>query len=238
MTPSWAETILMAGPPILIRCEVKTLRDIGVMSMAYKISLMSIRAEHDGRDRPLTQQGRRRLRAHPPAILERLARGRLTLAQYVLAAELGISITPLREAVRRLSGEGLIVLDAHRNARVAGWTPTRPASCFETRRALDPAAIALAGERRTDADIARMQEALTRLLARHPAVGRGRPVAHREVHQAIYSPRTTRAHPAARRPLGQVRPLPPRRPPAAARARSPAPATSRSTAAGRARRRR
>ena len=108
------------------------------------------------------------------------------LMQYVLAEELSISITPLREAIRRLSGEGLIVLDAHRNARVARMDADEARELFETRRALDPEAIALACERRSDADIARMQEALTHLLPVTQQWGEAALIAHREVHQSIY----------------------------------------------------
>jgi DNA-binding GntR family transcriptional regulator len=106
--------------------------------------------------------------------------------QYVLADELAISITPLREAIRRLSGEGLIVLEGHRNARVAEMNADEARELFETRRALDPEAIALAAVRRTDADIARMQEALKHLLPVTQQWGEAALVAHREVHRAIY----------------------------------------------------
>ena len=41
------------------------------------------------------------------------------LAQYELAEQLRMSITPLREAIRRLSSEGLIELDNHKDARVS-----------------------------------------------------------------------------------------------------------------------
>lgn len=121
---------------------------------------------------------------------DRILSGRLEagskLMQYVLADELGISITPLREAIRRLSGEGLIVLEGHRNARVAEMNADEARELFETRRALDPEAIALAAVRRTDADIARMQEALKHLLPVTQQWGEAALVAHREVHQAIY----------------------------------------------------
>ncbi|MFC7041193.1 GntR family transcriptional regulator, partial [Nonomuraea rubra] len=36
------------------------------------------------------------------------------IAQAQLAREIGISTTPLREALRRLKSEGLVELDAHR----------------------------------------------------------------------------------------------------------------------------
>ncbi|TGN63677.1 GntR family transcriptional regulator [Nocardioides eburneiflavus] len=108
------------------------------------------------------------------------------LAQYELAADLGISITPLREAVRRLSGEGWILLDTHRNARVAELDLADARALLEARRALEPAAVALAAERRTDEDVATMQTALTRLRPVTRRWGAAALAAHREVHRALY----------------------------------------------------
>jgi len=108
------------------------------------------------------------------------------LAQYDLAADLGVSITPLREAVRRLSGEGWILLDTHRNARVAGLDLAGARQLLETRRALEPAAVALAAERRTDEDVARMHAALRRLRPVTRRWGEAALTAHREVHRALY----------------------------------------------------
>ena len=41
------------------------------------------------------------------------------VSQYELADNMQMSITPLREAIRRLSSEGLIIMDTHRDSRVA-----------------------------------------------------------------------------------------------------------------------
>jgi len=108
------------------------------------------------------------------------------LSQYELAAELGVSITPIREAVRRLNGEGLIVLDTHRDARVAHMDMTEARHLFDTRMALDPAAAALAAQHRTDADIDRMRRAVDHLLPVTKQWGEEALSAHREVHEAIY----------------------------------------------------
>ncbi|GAB3018004.1 transcriptional regulator [Nocardioides flavus (ex Wang et al. 2016)] len=108
------------------------------------------------------------------------------LAQYELAADLGISITPLREAVRRLSGEGWVLLDTHRNARVAGLDLAGARQLLEARRALEPAAVALAAERRTDDDVAQMQAALGRLRPVTRRWGEAALAAHREVHRTLY----------------------------------------------------
>lgn len=57
---------------------------------------------------------------------------------------------------------------------------------FEARRALEPAAIALAASRRTDSDIARMKAALEELLPVTREWGETALAAHREVHEALY----------------------------------------------------
>ena len=58
------------------------------------------------------------------------------LAQYVLAEQLGMSITPLREAIRRLNSEGLIELDNHKDARVSTISAPEARELFEVRLAL------------------------------------------------------------------------------------------------------
>src|SRR6476469_6619863 len=75
------------------------------------------------------------------------------LDQYLLSDQMGMSITPLREALRRLRGEGLIDIDVHKNTRVAPLSAAEARELFEIRLALDPAAAELAAKRRTDADI-------------------------------------------------------------------------------------
>jgi DNA-binding GntR family transcriptional regulator len=124
-------------------------------------------------------------------IRQRILDGRLEagskLRQYDLADELGISITPLREAIRRLSGEGWIFLEGHRNARVAQMDFDEARQVFEARRAMEPAAVALAAARRTDSDIARMKAALEELLPVTREWGEVALAVHREVHQALYA---------------------------------------------------
>lgn len=108
------------------------------------------------------------------------------LNQATLARDLGISTTPLREALRRLKSEGLVELDAHRDARVTELSAEQARDLLEIRRALDPLAASLAADRRGTADIAGMRAAFDRLrpLPNQPEVADL--VAHREFHRAIY----------------------------------------------------
>jgi len=108
------------------------------------------------------------------------------LAQYELADTLGMSITPLREAFRRLSGEGLIDLDTFRNARVAPISATEARQLYEVRLSLDPTAAELAATRRTDADIAEMRATLDKLLPVTRQWGEEALSAHREFHRSLY----------------------------------------------------
>src|SRR5690606_13313750 len=66
-----------------------------------------------------------------------------------VAQELGMSRTPVREAFRTLSMEGLIELSANRGARVAIWADDDLDSVFETRVALEGTASRIAAHRIT-----------------------------------------------------------------------------------------
>ncbi|WP_309115809.1 GntR family transcriptional regulator [Saccharothrix sp.] len=75
-----------------------------------------------------------------------------------IAARLGISRGPLREAIRQLASENLLVLVAHRGAHVPTATREDVRALFELRTALECAAAELAASRRTDADVTRLRE--------------------------------------------------------------------------------
>src|SRR4051794_18532034 len=107
------------------------------------------------------------------------------LPQYDLAASLNMSITPIREAIRRLSSEGLVDLDNHRDARVAQISAAEARQLFEVRLLLDPSAIELAAGRRTDDDIAAIRAAAGRLLPVTRDRGEEALVAHQAFHRAV-----------------------------------------------------
>jgi len=108
------------------------------------------------------------------------------LDQYLLSDQMGMSITPLREALRRLRGEGLIDIDVHKNTRVAPLSADEARELFEIRLALDPAAAELAAQRRTDADIKTLQNAAKHLVPVTRTWGEKGLLAHSAFHRAIY----------------------------------------------------
>ncbi len=88
---------------------------------------------------------------------DRILRGELPpgarLGEVELAERLGVSRTPVREALSRLAAEGLVELVPNRGARVSSWTVEQLEEVFELRAALEPRLTALAVPHATEADI-------------------------------------------------------------------------------------
>jgi DNA-binding GntR family transcriptional regulator len=108
------------------------------------------------------------------------------LNQVTLAQQIGVSTTPLREALRRLAQQGLVDLGAHRDARVAALDPAEARDLVELRQSLDPLAAGLAAARRTADDLTEIRAALAGLesLPGDPSVGQL--AGHRRFHAAVY----------------------------------------------------
>jgi len=98
------------------------------------------------------------------ALRERILSGDLPrgtkLRQASLAEELGVSRTPLREALRRLSTEGLVEFSPNRGATVSELDFGDMRHAWSARVALEPGAARLAAERRDADAIASMREAI------------------------------------------------------------------------------
>lgn len=58
-----------------------------------------------------------------------------------LATAWGVSPTPVREAFQRLAGEGMVVIEPQRGARVAVVDPVEAAELYELRLTLEPRAL-------------------------------------------------------------------------------------------------
>jgi DNA-binding GntR family transcriptional regulator len=108
------------------------------------------------------------------------------LPQASLARTIGISTTPLREALRRLKQEGLVELDAHRDARVRPLDAAEARDMLELRGSLDPLAACLAAQRRTEADLAEIRAALEGLESLSSRPSAAQLESHHRFHAAIH----------------------------------------------------
>jgi DNA-binding GntR family transcriptional regulator len=88
------------------------------------------------------------------------------LQETALAAELGVSRGPVREALGRLAAEGLVVVRPRRGAVVRSLTKDEFIEAYEVREALEVMAVRLATRRLGHAGLARLEE-LTETMERH-----------------------------------------------------------------------
>jgi DNA-binding GntR family transcriptional regulator len=108
----------------------------------------------------------------------------LNVNQESLAADLGVSITPLREALRRLEMEGLIRLEAHRTVVIAPLTGRELDELYVIRIELDSLAAGLAGANASEADTAKMGQLARQMPVKEPVAQLER---NRAFHRAIYA---------------------------------------------------
>jgi DNA-binding GntR family transcriptional regulator len=76
-----------------------------------------------------------------------------TLREQALAEELGVSRTPVREALRRLAEAGLVTFVPNRGATVVAWTIDEVRETYFVRAGLESRAAALAATRITTAEL-------------------------------------------------------------------------------------
>jgi DNA-binding GntR family transcriptional regulator len=79
------------------------------------------------------------------------------LMEIHLAERLGVSRTPIREAIRKLTAEGLVSMVPRKGATVAQITEKNLRDVLEVRRNLDTFAVELACERITEAQIQELE---------------------------------------------------------------------------------
>jgi DNA-binding GntR family transcriptional regulator len=86
------------------------------------------------------------------------------LGEVELADRLGVSRTPVREALSRLAAEGLVELVPNRGARVASWTVDELEGVFALRALLEPQLTALAVPHAAAADLDDLEELAAQMV--------------------------------------------------------------------------
>lgn len=94
------------------------------------------------------------------AIVNQVLKPGERLMETDLADEMGVSRTPVREAIRRLELENYVVMIPRKGAYVAGLSIKDINDVFEIRGALESLAAGLAAQRATEEDIKEMESYL------------------------------------------------------------------------------
>jgi DNA-binding GntR family transcriptional regulator len=148
------------------------------------------------RPQPVTAQQRRRLRVPRIGLHEQAAarlrtmivRGELAPGQQLgeadLSDALGISRTPLREALKQLATEGLVELRLNRSAVVAPFRREELTELFEAVSGIERCAAELAAIRMAPADLERLEALQDRIEWHH---GRGELREYFQTNQQIHS---------------------------------------------------
>ncbi len=132
-------------------------------------------------------------------IKRRILTGRLTPGQALvetdLAAQFGVSKTPVREALKTLAGTGLVVMSQYKGVTVRMVDADMAREVYDVRLLLEPEALRRAVRRGASLEAA--SDALTR--ADQATDTAERSLANREFHRALYVPCGNAARPDARR---------------------------------------
>ena len=81
------------------------------------------------------------------------------LMEIQLAERLGVSRTPIREAIRKLELEGLVLMIPRKGAEVARISENNLRDVLEVRRTLEELAVDLACQRMTEDELEELEEA-------------------------------------------------------------------------------
>jgi DNA-binding GntR family transcriptional regulator len=129
------------------------------------------------------------------AILDGALAPGTVMSQVALADELGISRTPLREALRMLQSEGLIEGERGRRVRVAPMTPQDLEELYVMRVTLEAEAMRLSVPRISPEGVAHLEGHMAEMAHYAAVKDYGRwAVPHRAFHRALTAPAGARVN--------------------------------------------
>ena len=97
------------------------------------------------------------------AIIQGILKPGERMMELQLAEELGVSRTPVREAIRKLELEGFVVMVPRKGAYVAGITYKDITDVFEVRAALEALAAGLAAQRITEEELEKLERSVVQI---------------------------------------------------------------------------
>ena len=109
------------------------------------------------------------------------------LMELQLASKLGVSRTPIREAIRMLEQEGLAVTTPRKGAEVAKMTLKDMEDVLEIRDALDELAVRIACQKISDEQLRQLED-MKKILEKSTQTGNVKKIAEADVtfHDVIY----------------------------------------------------
>jgi DNA-binding GntR family transcriptional regulator len=103
------------------------------------------------------------------ALLTRISAGELSagerLFEQSLARAIGVSRTPVRDALKRLAAEGMVDIHPNRGAQVVSFTPEDVAALYAMRAEFEPIAARLSVPLLSDDDVARLARLASQMEA-------------------------------------------------------------------------
>lgn len=130
-------------------------------------------------------------------IRSQIVEGRLEpgarLNERVLCEQMGVSRTPMREAIKKLAGQGLITLEPNRGAVVHRLSTSEVAAAFEVIAMLEAMSGQLAAERASDDEVAHISALQAEMERAHraedlPAYYRVNAQIHSALNEAARNP--------------------------------------------------
>lgn len=108
-------------------------------------------------------------------------------SQVELARALGVSRTPLREALRRLQEEGLVEAEQNRKARISGYDPDELDAVYAARVGLESVAVSITARVRDEGLVRQLDELIVGMEAMSGVDVSGFQKLHRQFHRLLVS---------------------------------------------------
>lgn len=127
------------------------------------------------------------------AVLDLIISGDFETGQWLreseIANSLGVSRTPVRDALRELAGAGVVVIEQHRGARVKSYSPQNIEEIYRTRAMVESTVTAAAVPLLSEADVDHLKSLARQMRSEYTESGTVAEVGrlNREFHAYIFA---------------------------------------------------